>query len=280
MGITAANLDDHADGRLDLVVADKGSNNVAILINEKVGNSFTFVPGPRLKVGDGPVSTAIADVTGSGVPDLVVANSASNSVWVLPGIGNGFFNDQNPTIYPVGTTPSWLSVGHFTGGTGLDIATANSGSDTVTLISGLATGSPQVQTIASGGVDPITGFAAPLVGTGLDGLVVANNGDGNIALFEGGENGLSLTSILSAPGLPNPSALALASITGSSLEFYAANEGEDAATLLGFQLEESSAVSPGSPEASTTGAPSALVAQRIVARTRWHALDPHDRTSE
>ena len=83
MGITVADL--NGDGRPDLIIANKGSNDVSILINEKVGNSFTFVPGPRLQAGVGPVATAVADVPGNGVPDLLVANSGSNNVWLLPG---------------------------------------------------------------------------------------------------------------------------------------------------------------------------------------------------
>ena len=103
VGITVADV--NGDGRPDLIIANKGSNDVSILINVKVGNSFTFVPGPRLQAGIGPVATVVADVLGNGVPDLLVANSGSNNVWLLPGIGNGFFNDQTPTIYPVGTDP-------------------------------------------------------------------------------------------------------------------------------------------------------------------------------
>ena len=47
VGITVADV--NGDGRPDLIVANKGSNDVSILINEKVGDGFTFVPGPRLE---------------------------------------------------------------------------------------------------------------------------------------------------------------------------------------------------------------------------------------
>src|SRR5215831_1046857 len=109
--ITVADL--NGDGRPDLVIANKGSNDVSILINVKVGDSFTFVPGPRLQAGEGPVMTVVKDVLGRGVPDLLVANSGSNDVRLLPGIGSGFFDDQNPTVYPVGINPGWLFVGNF-----------------------------------------------------------------------------------------------------------------------------------------------------------------------
>src|SRR5206468_4355027 len=45
-GVTVADVD--GDRRPDLVVANKGSNDVSILINQPRGDSFTFVSGPRL----------------------------------------------------------------------------------------------------------------------------------------------------------------------------------------------------------------------------------------
>jgi hypothetical protein len=236
VGITVADI--NGDGRLDLIVANKGSNDVSILFNEKVGNSFTFVPGPRLAAGVGPVATALADINGNGQADLLIADGSANQVLLLQGIGNGFFNDQNPTVFPVGTNPTALLVGQFTGGAGPDFATVNSGSNNVTLVSGLRSGDIETQTISSGGDNPTAAFAVALAGNGLDSLVVANSGNGNIALLQADEAGLSLASVLTSPGLPNPSALALSSFSNGEMEFYATNEGESSASLLGFQLEE------------------------------------------
>jgi hypothetical protein len=235
VGITVADV--NGDGRPDLIIANKGSNTVSILINEKVGDGFTFVPGPRLNAGDGPVATAVATLPGSLVPDLLVADSGSNEVRLLRGIGNGFFNDQEPTIYPVGTDPSALFVGPFGGGPGQDLATVDSGSNSVTLISGVGSAAPAIQSIPSGGIDPAAAFMANLPGSGLESLVVANSGDGNISLLTAGENGLALSSVVSSPAVPNPSALALAGVSGGELEFYATSEGVESAVTLGFQLE-------------------------------------------
>ena len=41
----------NGDGRPDLVVADKGSNDVSILLNQATADGgFTFMPGPRLNL--------------------------------------------------------------------------------------------------------------------------------------------------------------------------------------------------------------------------------------
>ena len=49
-GISVADVND--DGRPDLVVANKGSNDVSILLNQPQGNNLTFARGP----GSRPVS--------------------------------------------------------------------------------------------------------------------------------------------------------------------------------------------------------------------------------
>jgi hypothetical protein len=219
-------------GLPDLIIANRGSNDVTVLINTSTpGGNFSFAPGPILQAGVEPVATAVADVYGNGQSDLVIANSGSNNVTVLPPLGNGFFNDQNPSTYPVGTNPSGLYIDNFTGGIAQDIATIDSGSNTISLLANLGSASPILQSIPSGGIDPTAGFAVPSA-TGAAGLVVANEGDGAFALFGGSPNGLLLTSLESTPGLPNPTALAFANLGVGAVEFWAANAGEQSASLM------------------------------------------------
>ena len=163
----------------------------------------------------------VANVIGNAEPDLLIANSGSNNVWLLQGLGNGFFNDQSPIVLAGGYRPErTLRRAIHDGIRGQDLVTVNSGSNSLTVISGLGSASPLMQTISSGGVDPTAAFERVATGFGQD-LVVANNGDGNISLFQPGENGLALSSVLISSGLPNPSGLALASFTGGNLEFFA-----------------------------------------------------------
>ena len=143
------------------MIANKGSNDVSILLNERrQDGGFTFVPGPRLQAGAGPVSTVVEDVTGDGFPDLLVSNSGSNNVMLLPGVGGGFFNDQNPTIFSVGSEPGPLFVGNFDGKP--DLVTVNSGSNDLTLISDFMGSHPVTTTISSGGTRPGGGLRIQL----------------------------------------------------------------------------------------------------------------------
>jgi hypothetical protein len=233
VGVTVADL--VGNGRLDLVVADKGSNDVTILLNEPTADGgFTFVQGPRLNSGGiGPVSTVVGHFTGGVYPDILVSNSGSNDVALLPGVGQGFFNDQNPTIFDVGSNPGPILVGNFDGKP--DLVAVNAGSNSLTLISDFTGPDPVTTSISSGGLDPVAAFEFSS-GSGFDNLVVANNGDGTFALLEGGPDGLNLTATETEPGVPNPTDLAFLAFTGGQVQFYAATEGSEAATLLTFQL--------------------------------------------
>jgi hypothetical protein len=261
VGITVASL----TGELpDLVVADEGSNQVSILINgSRKGGAISFSPGARLNAGGiGPVSTVVGHFAGGTFPDLLVTNSQSNDVTLLPGVGAGFFNDQNPRIYSVGTGPVASFVGSFNGQT--DLVTVNSGSNDLTLISGFEGASPVVSTLASGGVDPTTAFEFAS-GGGFEDLVVGNTGDGALALFEGGPEGLSLFSTAEEPNLPDPTALSFAALTGGAVQFYAATAGRESAELvalsLSIQLETTANPSgPGSTLIETVTGSSLLLA--------------------
>ena len=114
VGITVANL----TGALpDLVIADEGSNQVSILLNtSQPGGAISFEAGPRLSSGGfGPVSTVVENYTGGPFPDLLVTNSQSNDVTLLPGVGQGFFNDQDPRSTRWESTRCASFVGNFTG---------------------------------------------------------------------------------------------------------------------------------------------------------------------
>src|SRR5262249_21899651 len=154
-------------------------------------------------------------------PDLLVTNSGSNDVTVLPGVGQGFFNDRDPRGYAVGSAPAASFVGNFDGNT--DLVTVNAASNDLTLISGFEGPNPVTSTMASGGIDPSTAFDFS-TGNGFEDLVVGNTGDGVLALFEGGPGSMSLDSAETEPNLPDPTSLVFAGLADGEVQFYAATE--------------------------------------------------------
>ncbi len=243
VAIAVANLNGHAD----LLVANAGSNDVSILLGQGSGSSWTLTPGPRIQTQGGPDALAVGTLTGSSTPDLFVANSQANTVEQFQGIGSGFFNDQNPTVYPVGQAPAALFLGNF--GQGQGLATLNAGSNDGTLISGLGSVSPLTQTFATGGEHPTTGFAGDFTDNGLTDLVVGNSGDGHLALLMAGAAGLSLSQTLVSPQAPDPTGLSFGEVSGGELSFYVSSAGREAATILAFDLgggeSETGIVTPG-----------------------------------
>ncbi|CAF3685790.1 unnamed protein product [Rotaria socialis] len=74
--------DVNGDGEPDIIVANTGSNNVGVLLN--IGNG-TFAAQATYSTGSGssPYFIVVADVSGNGKPDIIVANIDSNNVGVL-----------------------------------------------------------------------------------------------------------------------------------------------------------------------------------------------------
>ena len=89
--------------------------------------------------------------------------------------------------------------------------------------------------------------------------MVGNAGDGVLALFEGGPDGLSLTSAASEPNLPDPTALAFSALTGGQVQFYAATAGRESAELVALSLGIETA-----PISSSSGSPPANPVAQLV----------------
>jgi hypothetical protein len=180
------------------------------------------------------VSSAVQDVTGDSIPDLLVSNTQSNNVFVLPGVGGGFFNDQNPLVFDTGASPRQAIVGNFDGRPGLDLIAVDAGADSLTFFSDFTAPDAVGISIASGGLTPVAALTGDFNGDGLGDLVVANNGDGALSLFLGREDGLSLEGLRFLADLPHPTALAFAGVEGTELQIYVAGEGAEAVRLLTF----------------------------------------------
>jgi hypothetical protein len=114
----------------------------------------------------------------------------------------------------------------------------NQSSNTFTVIPGGVGGIGIPQSFPSVGQRPVAVLSNDFNADGFFDVVVANNGDGRLALFLGGNEGLSLSQVLTPTetGLPHPTALALASFGDGLVSFYASTEGLEAATLLRFTV--------------------------------------------
>ena len=134
----------------------------------------------------------VADFNGDGNSDLAVANFSGGSVTVLLGDGAGSFTEADGSPITVGTGPFFLAAADFNGDGLADLAVANRGSNSVSVLLGDGTGS-----FAPASGSPLTGLSTPVavaVGDfnkdGIADLAVANHGNSKVSIFLGDGSGL------------------------------------------------------------------------------------------
>lgn len=96
-------------------------------------------PGTSYRTGASPVSVALGDFNGDGVTDFAAANEGTDDVSVLLGKGSSDIVGEAfaPAVqYPVDDAPTDIAVGDFNGDGISDLATANSGNYTVSVLLG------------------------------------------------------------------------------------------------------------------------------------------------
>ncbi|MFQ5598539.1 MAG: FG-GAP repeat domain-containing protein, partial [Nitrospiria bacterium] len=127
------------DGRLDLAVANQGSDNVSVLLGSTGGSFTTNNTSPNPAVGVGPVSLISVDLNGDGQPDLAVVNQGSGTVTILTSNVGGAFSrlqDENNNVVPdipIGGTPTAITWGDFNGDNRVDLAVSNRGANNVSV---------------------------------------------------------------------------------------------------------------------------------------------------
>lgn len=77
------------------------------------GSPPSFGPPVNYPTQNGPAAVISADFNGDGHPDLAVANLASSSISIFPGIGDGTFGAPAVLTIPGKCTPSYLAAGAF-----------------------------------------------------------------------------------------------------------------------------------------------------------------------
>lgn len=174
-GISSAAGDFNSDGKLDLVI-----DGESILLGNGDG---TFAQGSSADPNGAYV--AAGDFNGDGKLDLAVTDELENTVTIFLGDGNGGFAIAPTSPIPVGNKPWGIIAGDFNDDGKLDLAVANYGDNTVTLLLGNGDGT---FTPASGspyevGSGPSAIAAADFNGDGRLDLVVTNSTDGTVSIL-------------------------------------------------------------------------------------------------
>jgi hypothetical protein len=142
----------NGDGKPDLAVANYGtpapySKSVSVLLGNGDGRfGVTTSYGAGTYANGDLYCVSIGDFNGDGKPDLVVANTNSNTVSVLLGSGDGTFPVK--TDYGTENNPVFVAIGDLNGDGRPDLAVANSGSNSVSVLLNAGSGIPTPITLA------------------------------------------------------------------------------------------------------------------------------------
>ena len=125
----AVPADLNGDGKLDIVVANYGSNTVSVLLGQ--GNG-TFQSPVNYAVGTNPRSVLVRDLDRDVKLDITVANSGSASVSVLHNRGDGTF--ENAGSFSTGSNPIFVWGSNFDGDDATDLAISNFGDNSISIL--------------------------------------------------------------------------------------------------------------------------------------------------
>ena len=173
------------DGKLDLAVTNRGSNDVSILLGNGSGG-FTAAAGSPVGVAGVPMAIVKADFNGDGKLDL--ATFGGDFLTVLLGDGSGGFTSSSTALPSFGAA---MTVGDWNGDGKPDLAVTfsyNASSNFAEILLGNGTGGFSVSSPMPTGRFPNSIVTGDWNWDGKPDLAIANNGSSNVQIFQG--NGL------------------------------------------------------------------------------------------
>jgi hypothetical protein len=225
ISVTAADVT--GDGKMDLISANYGGNNLTVLTNK--GNGI-FVLASSPSVGSSPFSVMAADVNGDGKIDLISANKGNNTLTVLTNKGKGIVVlASSPSV---GSGPTSVTAADVNGDGKTDLISANNNDNTLTVLTNKGKGIFVLDSTPSVGSGPTSVTAADVNGDGKIDLICANNNDNTLTvLTNNGSGGFVISSTL-AVGI-QPFSVTTADVNrNGKVDLICANYGNNTLTVL------------------------------------------------
>lgn len=111
------------DGKVDIAVANEGSNSISVFKNYSTAGNISFAPKSDFTCGAGPYRVALGDLNGDGKLDMATGNNSGNNVSVLVNISTtGSISFLNKVDYNTGPNTSFIAIGDLDGDEKPDLA--------------------------------------------------------------------------------------------------------------------------------------------------------------
>ena len=218
---------DTSNGNVSIASAPLGTGTEA----------FSFQNSSNPDTGISPSSVAAADLNNDGLPDLVTADSGSNSLSVLLGNGDGSFRAAAHSPVSTGHNPSFVTIGDFNSDNNTDLAVANYADGTVTILLGNGDGTfaQAANSLVSVGRGPLSIAVGDFSGDGVADLAVANAVDDTVTILLGNGNATFFPAAPIPVSGSSPASVAVADFNGDgNLDLVVAVVGpNDVAIFLG-----------------------------------------------
>jgi hypothetical protein len=138
LSIAVGNLNN--DTYLDIVVANSGTNTIAVLLGIGNGSFGILIP---YSTGYDSLSSfvIINDLNGDNLLDIAVANSGTGNVGIFLGYGNGTFTSQKTHSTGRSSNPNAIAFGDFNHDHKLDLVVTNADTGAISMFLGYGNGS-------------------------------------------------------------------------------------------------------------------------------------------
>lgn len=137
-GMATGDLD--GDGYADVAVVNHDDNTVSLLRNTSSAGVIAFAPTINYATQQRPFNVAIGDLDSNNKPELIVANSGSNSISIYSNTSAaGTLGFTSPLIIGAGNTPLWVSIADLNGNAKPDLAVVGFSSNSILLFDNQST---------------------------------------------------------------------------------------------------------------------------------------------
>jgi len=216
-----------AASQLLVVVPAPPVNVVPVIVQPEL---LSFAEKVDYATGVCPYSVSVADVNADGLPDLIVANSGSNTLSVMRNAGSGIYPET--VTYSVGQGPFSVTSADVTGDGYADLIVQNYYNDSVSVLRNLNGTAFEAKADFSTGYQPWAVTTADVDGDGDADLIVANYGANTVSVLKNNGSGSFAANVDYGTG-DTPYAVTTADLNGDEqVDLIVANGMSDTVSVL------------------------------------------------